>query len=114
MDVKSTFLNDFLKEKVYVEQPMGYVKTRHEAKVLKLKKTLYDLKQAPRAWNSKIDVCFQANRFTKCLYELALYIKNDTNGDFLLIYLYVDDLIFTRNNSRMFYEFKESMVRELR
>ena len=75
MDVKSAFLNGFLKEKVYVEQPMGYVKTGHETKVLKLKKALYGLKQAPRAWNSRIDAYFQANGFTKCPYEHALYIK---------------------------------------
>lgn len=52
MDVKSPFLNDYLEEEIYVEQPLGYVEKNHEGKVLKLKKTPYGLKQAPRAWNS--------------------------------------------------------------
>lgn len=52
IDVKSTFLNRFLEEKVYVEQLMSYVVKGHEDKVLKLKKVLYDLKQEPNVWNS--------------------------------------------------------------
>jgi len=48
IDVKSAFLNGFLKE-VYVEQPTCYVKTGHDGKVLKLEKILYGLKQTPRA-----------------------------------------------------------------
>ena len=112
MDIKLTFLNGFLKEEVYVKQSMGYVKTGHETKVLKLKKTLYGLKQLSRAWNSKIDAYFQANGFTKCSYQHALYIKKDMNEDFLLVCLYVDDLIFIGNNPRMFQEFQDSMVQE--
>ncbi|KAL5845343.1 hypothetical protein ACOSQ3_011396 [Xanthoceras sorbifolium] len=55
LDVKSTFLNGFLQEEVYVEQPMGYVKNGHEDKVYRLKKSFYGLKQAPRAWNTRIN-----------------------------------------------------------
>ena len=63
MDVKFAFLNGFLEEEVYIEQPLGYVVKRHEDKVLRLKKALYGLKQAPRAWNSKIDKYFQEKGF---------------------------------------------------
>ncbi|CAA6655251.1 unnamed protein product [Spirodela intermedia] len=52
MDVKSAFLNGDLKEEVYVEQPAGFISTGNEHKVFKLKKALYDLHQAPRAWNA--------------------------------------------------------------
>ena len=47
LDVKSAFLNGYLKEEVYVEQPIGFVVKGHEDKVLRLKKVLYGLKQAP-------------------------------------------------------------------
>nr|GEW24605.1 retrovirus-related Pol polyprotein from transposon TNT 1-94 [Tanacetum cinerariifolium] len=50
MDIKTTFLNDELKEGVYVSQPEGFVDPDHPTYVYRLKKALYGLKQAPRAW----------------------------------------------------------------
>jgi Reverse transcriptase (RNA-dependent DNA polymerase) len=63
MNVKLVFLNDVLKEEVYIEQPPGYLKEGYEGKVLKLKKTLYGFKQAPRAWNIRIDQYFKLYGF---------------------------------------------------
>ncbi|OMO69396.1 Integrase, catalytic core [Corchorus capsularis] len=111
MDVKSAFLNGFLEEEVYVEQPPGYFAKGSEGKVLKLKKAFYGLKQAPRSWNCRIDKYFQENGFLKCPYEHALYIKVSGSG-ILIVCLYVDDLIFTGNNPKMFEEFKRAMNRE--
>ncbi|KAH9695599.1 hypothetical protein KPL71_022832 [Citrus sinensis] len=110
MDVKSAFLNGFLEEEVYIEQPLGYMVKGHEDKVLRLKKALYGLKQAPRAWNSRIDKYFQEKGFTKCPYEHALYVK-EKDGDILIVCLYVDDLIFTGSNPSLFEEFKRVMIK---
>ena len=54
MDVKSTFLNGEIHE-VYVKQPKGFEVKGKEHMVYKLYKVLYRLKQAPRAWYSKLD-----------------------------------------------------------
>ena len=110
LDVKSTFLNGFLEEEIYVEQPLGYIEAENEGKVYKLKKALYGLKQAPRAWNTRIDRYFQDNGFEKCPYEHAIYVKKEADGSILFACLYVDDLIFTGNNPTMFEDFKRSMV----
>jgi len=58
MDVKSAFLNGTLEEEVYVEKPAVYVVRGKEDKVYRLKKALYGLKHAPRAWYKKIDSYF--------------------------------------------------------
>ncbi|RDX98957.1 Copia protein, partial [Mucuna pruriens] len=73
LDVKSTSLNVYHEENDYVEQPMGFAIKGQEKKVLKLKKALYDLKQALRAWNSRIDKYFQENGFVHFQHEYALY-----------------------------------------
>ncbi|KZV57123.1 putative galacturonosyltransferase 3 [Dorcoceras hygrometricum] len=111
MDVKSAFLNGYLEE-VYIEQPPGYMVKGHEDKVLKLKKALYVLKQAPRAWNSRIATYFKENGLAKCPLEHALYVKLNKDGDILIVCLYVDDLIFIGNKPTTFDDFKRAMANE--
>jgi len=98
MDVKSAFLNGPLEEKVYVQQPPGFETVGQEDKVLKLKKALYRLKQAPRAWNKRIDSFLTNSGFKKCVVEHGLYVKFLKNDEVLLLCLYVDDLVITGSN----------------
>jgi hypothetical protein len=65
MDVKSAFLNGDLKEEVYVHQPSGFAISGKECKVLRLRKALYGLRQAPRAWNAKLDSTLKGMCFGK-------------------------------------------------
>ena len=109
---KYAILNEVLEEEFCVEQPPEYEQEGHEDKVYKLKKALYWLKEATRAWNTSIDSYFLKTGLQKCPYEHALYMKQSKKGDVLFVSLYVDDLIFSENNPSMVEEFKESMVRE--
>ena len=109
LDVKSAFLHGELKEDVYVEQPLGYIRKGEEEKVYKLNKALYGLKQAPCAWYSKIEAYFVNEGFERCDYEHTLFVKTEEGGKrFLIVSLYVDDLIFTGNDACMFESFKSS------
>ena len=51
MDVKTTFLNGFLEEELYMMQPEGFVDPKGTNKMWKLQRTMYGLVQAPRSWN---------------------------------------------------------------
>ena len=50
MDVKSAFLNGFIKHDDFAEQPPGFIDFEKPNHVYKLKEALYGLRQAPRAW----------------------------------------------------------------
>ena len=95
MGVTSKFLNDYLDEEVYVEHPQGYEVLGQEHKVYRMKKALYGLKQAPRAWYSHIDWYLIENGFHISESEPTLYTKVNEKGNMLVVFLYVDDLIFT-------------------
>ena len=54
LDIKKGFLYGYLLEEVYMEQPLGFVAQGEIGKVCHLRKSLYGLKQSPRAWFSKL------------------------------------------------------------
>jgi hypothetical protein len=108
MDVKSSFLNEYLEEEVYMEQPEGFSLTNNLNYVCKLKKALYGLKQAPRAWYYSLDKFLQDKGFKKGTVDNNLYIKSE--GDNLLVVLvYVDDIIFGCSNESSVPWFTNSM-----
>jgi hypothetical protein len=110
LDVKSAFLHGELVEDIYVDQPLGYQKGSGN-KVYKLRKALYGLRQAPRAWYSKIENYFIGEKFEKCSHEHTLFVKYADQGKLLIVSLYVDDLICTGNDLTMVHDFKESMMK---
>ncbi|GJU18823.1 retrovirus-related pol polyprotein from transposon TNT 1-94 [Tanacetum coccineum] len=65
MDVKRAFLNSFISEEVYVAQPPGFIDFEKLNHVYKLKKALYSLKQAPKAWYNRL---------------IAFLVKHHENG----------------------------------
>jgi hypothetical protein len=95
MDVESAFLNGYLEEEVYVQQQPGYQVRGQEDKVYRLKKALYGLKQAPRAWYSRIDSYMIKNEFIRSTSEPTLYTKVNEQVNILIVFLYLDDLIYT-------------------
>lgn len=108
MDVKSAFLNGDLSEEVYVAQPPGYVVDGQEQKVLRLRKALYGLKQAPSAWYSKLDETLANLKFVRSPLEHAVYRRGDAKS-YLLVGVYVDDLIITGTDMAAISEFKAQM-----
>ncbi|GJW82981.1 ribonuclease H-like domain, reverse transcriptase, RNA-dependent DNA polymerase [Tanacetum coccineum] len=108
LDVKSAFLHGDLKEEVYVSQPDGFIKTEDKGKVYRLRKALYGLRQAPRAWYTKLDKTLKLLKFKKCALEQAVYTRTDKTST-LLIGVYVDDLIVTGTSKKEIESFKYQM-----
>ena len=106
-------MNGKLEKEIYVEQPQGFVVDGEENKVYKLKKALYGLKQAPRAWYTQIDSYFIENGFIRSKSEPTLYVKSKDNSQILIVALYVDDLIFTRNDEKMVEKFEKEMMKKI-
>lgn len=97
-----------MQEEVYVKQSPGFVVTGKEGKVMRLHKALYGIRQAPRAWNAKIDCTLKEIGFKQSKHEHAIYRRN--NGDAtLLLGVYVDDLIITGSSKEAIESFKEEM-----
>jgi hypothetical protein len=75
MDVKTAFLNGVIEEEVYIKQPQGFDVEDGKTHVCRLKKALYRLKQAPRAWYGRIDSFLMSLGFTKSKVDSNLYFK---------------------------------------
>ena len=84
MDVKSAFLNSYIKEEVYVEQLPGFEDHKYLDHVFKLSKALYGLKQAPRAWYERLNSFLLHNNFKRGKVNTTLLIKN-TDYDMIIV-----------------------------
>jgi len=100
MDIKYAFLNGFLQETVYVEQPPGFENSDFLDHVFKLQKALYGLKQAPRAWYERLSKFLLENGFRRGQVDKMLFIKHE-GEDFIIIQVYVDDIIFGTTNDHL-------------
>jgi hypothetical protein len=113
LDVKSAFLNGDLKEEVYVEHPPGFTSTDEKAKVFRLRKALYGLRQAPRAWNMKLNATLKQLSFESSLSEHALYTRGKGRTR-IILGVYVDDLIITGADTEEIAKFKREMMDKFR
>ncbi|KAL4037012.1 hypothetical protein IC575_000595 [Cucumis melo] len=93
MDVKSAFLNGYLCEEVYVAQPKGFVDPVHQDHVYKLRKALYRLKQAPRAWYERLSTYLLQQGYQRGSADQTMFIYRQ-GTDFLIVQIYVDGIIF--------------------
>ena len=84
MDVNSALLNGFIEKEVYVEQPPEFENFEFPNHVFKLSKTLYRLKQAPRAWYERLSNFLLEKGFSKGKVDTTLFNKK-SNHDLLIV-----------------------------
>ncbi|GJR97114.1 retrotransposon protein, putative, ty1-copia subclass [Tanacetum coccineum] len=110
MDVKTAFLNGYLNEEVYMEQPEGFVNPKYPNRVCKLKRSIYGLKQASRQWNKRFDDEIKKFGFSQNRDEPCVYMK--ASGSYVtFLILYVDDILIMGNNIPMLQDVKSYLGR---
>lgn len=109
LDVNSAFLNSYFDEEIHVEQRDDFKVVGEEDKVYKLRKALYGLTQAPKAWYDKIDNYLASLGFKRSFSEPTLYVKKEGDETLRIISLYVDDLLVTGGIDVMLTNFKDKI-----
>ena len=98
IDIKTFFLYGILKEKVYMEQPAGYIELSKDW-VCELDKSIYGLKQAPRCANEKLVEVLLALGFIQLASDCCMFKISDDGGNFMIIAIHVDDGLCGDNNA---------------
>nr|GEZ22972.1 retrovirus-related Pol polyprotein from transposon TNT 1-94 [Tanacetum cinerariifolium] len=111
MDVKSAFLYRKIEKEVYACQPLGFEDPNFPDRVYKVKKALYRLHQAPRAWYETLSTYLLDNGFHKGKIDKTLFIRR-YKGDILLVQVYVDNIIFEVKNASILMETQKPLFKD--
>jgi hypothetical protein len=109
--VKSAFLNGVILEKVFVRQPPGFESPKYPNRVYKLSKALYVLKQASWAWYARLKMFLLEHGYVTGSIDKILITLNHST-DFLLVQIYMDDIIFGGFCHTLMSSFQEMMENE--
>ncbi|KAE8673438.1 Detected protein of unknown function [Hibiscus syriacus] len=91
-DVKNAFLNGELEEEVFMEVPPGFDELKKDGRVCKLKKSIYGLKQSPRAWFKRFTSAVKQHGYTQAQSDHTMFYKHN-NGKIAILIVYVDDIV---------------------
>lgn len=91
------FLNGDLSEEIYMKQPKGFDDPTKPNHVCRLYKALYGLRQAPRAWFTKLKQYLVSHGFHACQSDTSLFVYHSSHST-IYVLVYVDDLIVTGTN----------------
>jgi len=97
LDIKNAFLHGVLEEESYMEQPPGFV-AQGEGEydlVCKLHKSLYDLKQSPRAWFGRFSKVLQQFGMIRCEADHSVFMKCSSSNKYIYLVVYVDEIVTT-------------------
>jgi hypothetical protein len=110
LDVKNAFLHGDLQEEIYMEIPPGFGSKETDGKVCRLKKSLYGLKQSPRAWFGRFrkEICSLGYRQSNA--DHTLFFKR-RNGKITILVVYVDDMVITGDDETEILHLKKMLAK---
>lgn len=112
LDIKNAFLNGDLEEEVFMEVPQGLDLNLTGNKVCKLKKSLYGLKQSPRAWFDRFAKAVVRLGYTQCQADHTLFLRTSQAKKISLLIVYVDDIILSGNDEEELQKLKKQLAQE--
>ena len=112
LDIKNAFLNGELEEEVYMQIPSGLESSSTSNKVCKLRKSLYGLKQSPRAWFDRLTRVVKEDGFTQCQSDHTVFVKHSSEGKVALFIVYVDDIVITGDDHDQIRHLKRLLAKE--
>ncbi|RVX20036.1 Retrovirus-related Pol polyprotein from transposon RE2 [Vitis vinifera] len=99
-------------EEVYMDIPAGLETTSNFNKVCRLRKSLYGLKQSPRAWFERFTKVVKGYGFVQCQSDHTLFVKHFPEGKLAIIIVYVDDIILTGDHEEKIDLLKKLLTKE--
>lgn len=112
MDVTTTFLHGDLEERIFMNQPPGFVRAGNESKVCLLKRSLYGLKQSPRQWYKRFDTFMMKCDFHRSDFDSCVYIKTISKEVSVYLLFYVDDMLIASQHASQIKGLKSLLKRE--
>lgn len=112
VDIKGAYLNGELNdnEVLYMHFPPGYKPRDAGNRVLRLKKTLYGLKQSGRRWYQKLSSIFESLGFLKCSVDQAVFHKSDKGkNELTVVAVHVDDCTIAASTLSLIEDFKAGL-----
>jgi hypothetical protein len=110
-DVKNAFLHGNLSEEVYMDLPPGYGTNPSTNLVCKLKKSLYGLKQSPRAWFGRFTQSMRQFGYKQSNSDHTLFFKHH-NSRITVLIIYVDDMVITGDDSEEIERLQQQLASE--
>lgn len=95
LDVKNAFLNGELEKEVFMDLPPGFEGNHGISKVCKLHKSLYGLKQSPRAWFERFGNVIKGDGYSQSQIDHTMFYKHSIEGKLAVLIVYEDDIILT-------------------
>ncbi|XP_051229419.1 uncharacterized mitochondrial protein AtMg00810-like [Lolium perenne] len=111
MDVSNALLHGHLSEQVYCQQPIGFVDVERPDDVCLLFRSLYGLKQSPRAWYQRIAGFLHQLGFRSTRSDASFFVYR-TGNDMAYLLLYVDDIILTASTAGLLRQLTDSLRAE--
>ena len=111
LDVKNAFLNGDLEEEVYMDPPPGF-EQKFGSRVCRLRKSLYGLKQSPRAWFEKFTQSVKKQGYSQAQTDHTMFFKHSKDGRLTVLIVYVDDIILTGDDQKEMERLKTSLATE--